>query len=163
MSQIRVFVMEDHLFFRGSLIHWLNQQSALTCCGEAGGVAVARRAIPKVQPDVLLLDLHLSEGNALDFVRELSRTRSSLQIIGFVRGEPGHGRGLPAGIHACVVKSEATETLLPAIESVVGRRLATCQTTALQPFSDGLPARDLAPPLPTDDRPLDVFDHKGGP
>jgi DNA-binding NarL/FixJ family response regulator len=148
MSQIRVFVMEDHRFFRCSLIHWLNQQPALTCCGEAGRVAVARRAIPKVQPDVLLLDLHLSEGNALDFVRELSRTRSCLRIIGFVRGKPGHGCGLPTGIHACVVKSEATETLLPAIESVVGRRLVASQTTALKPFSDSLPARDIAPQHP---------------
>ena len=62
MKKIRVLIVEDHPFFRSGLVQWLNQQEQVTCCGEADSVEAARKAVVETQPDVILMDLRLGDG-----------------------------------------------------------------------------------------------------
>ena len=81
MGKIRVLVVDDHPFFRSGLAQWLNQQERVICCGEAGSVVEARRAVAELQPDVVLMDLRLGDGEGLELIRELAPQQPQLRIV----------------------------------------------------------------------------------
>jgi DNA-binding NarL/FixJ family response regulator len=121
VNKIQVLVVDDHPFFRGGIVQWLKQQTGLTCCGEAGTVAACRNALSECQPDIVLLDLRLADGDSLDLIRELSETHVGTRIIVLSQHDEevfAH-RALRAGARGYVMKSEATETVLKAIETVL--------------------------------------------
>ena len=132
MNKTRVLVVDDHPFFRSGIIQWLNRQETLTCCGEAGTLAEARHAVAELRPDVVLLDLRLPDGDGMDLIRELSETHPQTRIIALSQlDEDTYApRALRAGARGYVMKSEATETALSAIqtalrgETYVSRRVA---------------------------------------
>ena len=81
MSKIRVLIVDDHPFFRSGLIQWLNQQESVTSCGEAGSVAEARAAVTETDPDVILMDLRLGDGEGLELIRELAPQNPGIRIV----------------------------------------------------------------------------------
>src|SRR6187455_679579 len=106
-KKTRILVLDDHPFFRSGLIHWLNQQPTLTCCGDTGSVAAARRAMADLRPDIILLDLRLGDGHGLDLIREFSETHPKTRIIAlsqFDENAYAH-RALLAGARGYVMKS----------------------------------------------------------
>lgn len=121
MKKIRVLIVEDHPFFRSGLAQWLNQQEAVTCCGEAGSVCEARKAMAETLPDVILMDLRLGDGEGLELIAEVMREHPQIRIIAlsqFDEDAYAH-RALKAGARGYVMKSEATEAVLTAIETVM--------------------------------------------
>ena len=121
MNKIRVLIVDDHPFFRSGLIQWLNQQDLVTCCGEAGSLAEARDAIAEAHPDVILLDLRLGDGEGLDLTRELTSEYPEIRIVALSQfDEDTHAhRALQAGARGYLMKSEATESVLAAIQTVM--------------------------------------------
>lgn len=116
----RVLVVDDHAFFRSGIANWLNQQSNLICCGEAASVAAARVAVAELRPDIVLQDLGLGDGDGLELTRELSEAHPSIRIIVLSQHDEATyaHRALQAGARGYIMKSEATEVVLAAIETV---------------------------------------------
>src|SRR3954454_22129357 len=81
MHSTRVFVADDHPFFRSGVAAWLQQQPGLSFCGDAGSIAAARSAIAELRPDVVLLDLHLADGDGLDFALELGQNFPTVRVL----------------------------------------------------------------------------------
>jgi DNA-binding NarL/FixJ family response regulator len=63
--------VEDSVSLRRALIHEFKQISGLEIVGEADSVAEANVAVREVRPDVLILDFHLRDGNALHVLQTL--------------------------------------------------------------------------------------------
>jgi DNA-binding NarL/FixJ family response regulator len=121
MNKIRVMVVDDHPFFRTGIVQWLNQQDQLTSCGEAGSVAEARSRIAELRPEVILMDLRLGDGDGLDLIRELTESHPQTRIIAlsqFDEDAYAH-RALRAGARGYLMKSEATENVLAAIQATL--------------------------------------------
>lgn len=121
MKKIRILIVEDHLFFRSGLAQWLNQQQGLSCCGEAASVKEAREAIRLLQPDVILMDLRLGDGEGLDLIEETSQEYPKIRIIALSQFDEdvfAH-RALQAGARGYLMKSEATESVTAAIQTVL--------------------------------------------
>ena len=70
---IRVFLVEDHELFASGVRNELGQEFALV--GHADTVAEAVAEIPKAKPDVVLLDVHLPDGNGPEVVEALPDVR----------------------------------------------------------------------------------------
>lgn len=121
MKKIAVLIVDDHPFFRSGVAAWLNQQSDLSCCGEADNIPSARQAAAATRPDIILLDLHLGDGDGLDLLHEWSgEDPPSRSIILSQSDEDAYAhRALRAGARGYVMKSEATEVVLTAIEVVM--------------------------------------------
>ena len=117
----RVFVVDDHAFFRAGVIAWLQGQRGIECCGEAGTLADARAALQEVTPDILLLDLGFKDGDGLEFIREARALRPNLRIIVISQRDESvfAERALKAGAAGYLMKSEAVDRLLDAIEAVM--------------------------------------------
>jgi DNA-binding NarL/FixJ family response regulator len=121
MKKIRVLIVEDHPFFRSGLAQWLNQQEVVTCCGEAGSLAEARQAVAASPPDVILMDLRLGDGDGFDLIAEVMRQHPQIRIIALSQFDENiyAHRALKAGARGYLMKSEATEAVLTAIETTL--------------------------------------------
>ena len=157
----RVLMVDDHPLFRSGLAVWLAQQPDLICCGEADSIASAREAIARFEPEVVLLDLRLGDGDGLDLAREVRETHPSVRIVALSQNDElfyAH-RALQAGVRGYVMKSEATEVLHTAITTVARGEIYVSRPVAARLlhnlFPDPTaPMRDLAH---LSDRELQVF------
>jgi DNA-binding NarL/FixJ family response regulator len=166
MKKIRVLIVEDHPFFRSGLVQWLNQQEGVTCCGEAGSVREARMAVAETQHDVILMDLRLGDGEGLELITEVIREHPQIRIIALSQfGEDAYAtRALKAGARGYLMKSEAAESVVTAIETVMrgGIHLSPrISASLLQNIFPDPSSRTLDLPKLTD-RELQVFQLLGG-
>lgn len=79
----RVFLVDDHAVFRSGVRAELGGQSAIEVVGEAGSVAEAVTGIARVQPDVVLLDVHMPDGGGVAVLRSVLESAGA--------GAPGSG------------------------------------------------------------------------
>jgi DNA-binding NarL/FixJ family response regulator len=161
MNKTRVLIADDHPFFRAGVVHWLNHQPGLVCCGEAGSVAEIRQAVAAQQPDVLLLDLRLGDGDGLDLILELTQSHPSVRIIAVSQfDEQTHAhRALRSGARGYLMKSEAAESLAAAIKTVLQGQVYLSRTAhallLANLFPD--PGSDLPDLAELSDRELQIF------
>jgi len=111
---IRVFLVEDHELFASGVRNELGEGFALV--GQAGTVTEAVAAIPGAKPDVVLLDVHLPDGNGAGVVEAhpglrflaLSVSDAAEDVIAVIR----------AGARGYVTKSISPPELADAIRRV---------------------------------------------
>lgn len=70
-APLGVYVVEDNIPLRRALIHEFKQIAGLEIVGETDSVAEATAAVREIKPDVLILDFHLRDGNALQVLRTI--------------------------------------------------------------------------------------------
>ncbi len=65
----KIFILDDHTILRSALRLLLEMEEDLEVVGEAGAISEAAVALPGADADVCLVDLTLTDGTSLDFVR----------------------------------------------------------------------------------------------
>jgi DNA-binding NarL/FixJ family response regulator len=101
--------------------------------GEAANRVEVYEAASLCRPDVFLLDLDLKHENALDFMADLLATfaTSRALVVTGSNDSDAHQRAIKAGAMGIVLKEQASEVLLTAIEKVhAGEVWLTRQMTA---------------------------------
>src|SRR6266566_332203 len=80
MEPIRVLIADDHLFFRGGVRMLLDSVAETEVVGEAstGEEAVAQATM--LQPDVILMDLHMPGLNGIEYFHNV------ISLFLFLRG-----------------------------------------------------------------------------
>ena len=68
---MKVFLVEDAPLLRERLQAMIGAIPGAACIGNASGAAEALQAILAARPDLVVLDIHLSEGNGFDVLRGL--------------------------------------------------------------------------------------------
>jgi len=164
-STIRVFVVDDHPFFRTGVVFWLSRQPDIFCCGEAGSIEEARKLVPAAKPDVVLLDLQLGDGSGLDFIPELGETAPTVRIVVLSHSEEdvfAH-RALRAGARGYLMKCEATEAVSAAIHTVMEGQIYVSRRVSARMLQNLFPdPADSYPDLARlSDRELQVFQLMG--
>lgn len=80
----RIFLLEDHSWFRKALAKLLERESDLEVVGEAGSVGEGRDAAAsdKVQEiDLALIDLLLPDGIGTELIGDLRRANPDLPVL----------------------------------------------------------------------------------
>jgi DNA-binding NarL/FixJ family response regulator len=70
MSEPRVLIVDDHQLFRAGVRSELDP--LLEVVGEASGVEEAVRAIRELEPEVVLLDVHMPDGGGVEVIRRIA-------------------------------------------------------------------------------------------
>jgi two-component system response regulator NreC len=78
---IAVLLVDDHAVVRGALKALLEGQEDLEVVGEAGSIAAGRDALAEQRPTVLVLDVNLPDGLAVDALPELREASPETQIV----------------------------------------------------------------------------------
>ena len=126
MSELRVFVVDDHEVVRRGISDLLNSDDHLTVVGQASTVAQALARIPIHRPDVAVLDVRLPDGNGIELCRELRSRLPELHCLMFTSfpEEQAMMDAYLAGAAGFVIKDITGMDLIAAIRTVgAGRSL----------------------------------------
>ncbi len=77
----KVLIVDDHPAVREGLMSRISRQRDLIICGEAATVAEALRLVEITQPDVVVIDISLSEGNGIDLIKRIRTRNSSIRML----------------------------------------------------------------------------------
>ena len=75
----RVMIVDDHALFRAGVRGELG--SGVEVIGESGEVDEAVRAIEQLEPDVVLLDVHMPGGGGVEVIRRVADARPAVRFL----------------------------------------------------------------------------------
>jgi DNA-binding NarL/FixJ family response regulator len=145
-SKARVLIVEDDPFVRSGLADLLDGQGDLVCCGQEGSLAGAARAVAQVQPDLVLIDLQLEDGDSLGLIHSLRFQYPHLATLVLSHQDEAlyAPQALQAGAQGYLMKEAAAEHLLSAISKVLAGKtyLSEAMAARLYPLPQ---SRNLGP------------------
>jgi DNA-binding NarL/FixJ family response regulator len=117
----RILIIDDHPVVRKGLGRLLESQETLSVSAEAGTPAEALALMQEKNPDLAIVDLSLGDFSGIELIERLHRLAASMPILALSMHEEAVyvERALRAGASGYVMKKEATEKILEAIESVM--------------------------------------------
>lgn len=123
-----VVVVEDFELVRDALVRLLKDVPEVGVVGTAASVRDARVQLEKLRPDVLLTELLLDDGSAVELLRVVRRERMNTRVIVVTRLRDSFAatEAISAGADGYVLKSQPSSELFEAIETVLaGRRFVS--------------------------------------
>lgn len=121
---LNVFIVEDHTLVRSGIRALLQAAPNLNVIGEASNGRDAVERIQKLQPDLVLMDVAMSELNGIDAARQIHNALPNTRIIMLSMHEDRQYvfESLKAGAMGYVLKSAAFQDLISAIDTVMSNR-----------------------------------------
>jgi DNA-binding NarL/FixJ family response regulator len=151
MDRIRVLVADDHAPFRDGLRALLRSEADIEMIGEAasGHEDITRAA--NLQPDVILMDLHMPEGNGIEATRTILATSPHISILVLTMFEDDDSvfAALQAGARGYLLKGALKAEILRAIrgvsqgEAIFGPAIARRLISYFAALKPAVPARPL--------------------
>jgi DNA-binding NarL/FixJ family response regulator len=129
---LRVVAVDDHPVYLRGLVATLEDAESIHLCGTAATAAEALEAVSREQPDVVLLDLNLPDGNGVEVTRALRAAGygGAVVMLTMYEDEVALRAALEAGARGYLVKGAGQEEIIGAIRAaahggvVVGPQLA---------------------------------------
>ncbi|HUN27903.1 MAG TPA: response regulator transcription factor [Steroidobacteraceae bacterium] len=120
-TQRRVLIVDDHPIVRQGLRRMIDPEPDLIVCGEAQTEREARIAVRELEPDVIIVDISLAQGDGLELVRDVHAQRPALPILVLSMHDEAiyAGRLLAAGASGYIMKHAASDQLLEALRRVL--------------------------------------------
>ena len=117
---LRILVVDDHAVVRRGVRSLLESCEGWQVCGEATTGRDAVEQSRRLRPDVVIMDLSLPELNGLDATRQILKERPEVEVLVLTmhHSEELAHDVLQAGARGYVLKSDADESLISAVESL---------------------------------------------
>jgi two-component system, NarL family, response regulator NreC len=116
---IRVLLADDHSLIRQGLRALLEKQGFQVVSEAADGQETVR-AVEQTQPDVAIIDISMPILNGVDATRELKKSSPKTKVIILTQHDEEQyvTEALRAGVRGYVLKSQAADDLVQAIQEV---------------------------------------------
>jgi len=117
---IRILVADDHAIFRDGLRKLLEASDDTQIVGEASNGLECTKMLPKLKPDILLLDLRMPEKDGLAVLEEVNFETLPTRVIVLTAAEDDRDvvRAMRLGARGVVLKQSASDLLLKSIHKV---------------------------------------------
>lgn len=117
---MRVAIADDHPVFRDGLRALLSSVPGVEVVGEATTGAEAVAVAQETEPDVLVMDLHMPEGNGIEATSRIVQTKPDIGILVLTMLEDDDSvfAAMRAGARGYVVKGAGQIEITRAIEAV---------------------------------------------
>ena len=121
---MRILIADDHDIIRKGVKAVLSSRPGWEVCAEAstGREAVARAE--QHRPDIVVMDISMPDLNGLEAARQIRKMlpKTEVMILSLHFSDQLVREIVDAGVHAYVLKSDADEDLLKAVEALANRR-----------------------------------------
>lgn len=120
MARTTVLLVEDHGMFAETLSNSLRQEEDLHVVGIAGTIEQGRVLTRELQPDVVLMDFSLPDGDGVDGTALVKAERPSAKVL-MLTGQPDRDtltRALQAGCAGYLTKGAAVADVVDAIRAI---------------------------------------------
>jgi DNA-binding NarL/FixJ family response regulator len=116
---IRVLITDDHPVFRQGL-HGLLEALGVDVVAEAESGPEAVRLAAELQPDVVVMDLHMPGGNGIEATRTITRTspRIGVLVLTMFRDDDSVFAAMRAGARGYLLKESGAEEIARAVRAV---------------------------------------------
>ncbi len=120
MTELRIFLADDHAVVREGLKALINAQDGITVVGEAADGLTACEQVPGLRPDVVVMDVSMPGLTGCQATERLRKECPHVKVLALtVHEERGYIRQLlVAGAAGYVLKRAAGEELIHAIRVV---------------------------------------------
>ncbi len=161
--KLGVLLVDDHPITRQGLAALVESDPELTVCGEADNGPRALELVTKLAPDLAVIDVSLRSGNGLELMKNLRILAPKLPVLFMsMHDETLYAeRALRAGAQGYIMKEEANEKILAAIQRVIRGELylsERMQERMLRRMARSKPEEEPGCAIDTlSDRELEVF------
>lgn len=120
MEPIRVLIADDHTPFREGLRALLRSEVDIETVGEASTGREAIERVADLQPDVVLMDLHMPDGNGIEATHAIlaSSPHVSILVLTMFEDDDSVFAALQAGARGYLLKGALKAEILRAIRGV---------------------------------------------
>lgn len=125
MRATRVLVADDHEVVRRGLRAILESHAGWEVCGEAANGRQAVELALQLTPDVVVMDINMPELNGLEATKQICKALPGTQvlILSAHDSEQLVREMLVSGARGYVLKTDAGEDLIAAVEALIAGRL----------------------------------------
>ncbi|MDR2220467.1 MAG: response regulator [Methylobacillus sp.] len=143
MTPIRVLIIDDHSLFRSGIRLVLERQNDFKLVGEAGSGIEGVKHAKRLNPDVILLDLHMPDMSGLETIPLLQDEAPDAQIVMLTVSEDAEDllEALRIGARGYLLKNIETDFLLQSI------RRAAAGESVMSPHMTGKLADAMRAPI----------------
>lgn len=163
--QRAVLLVDDHPVLREGLRKLINQEQDLRVCAEAKTPAEALAVMADLRPDVVVVDLLLTEGHGLELIKDIHSLAKDIPILVFsmLEEEAYALRALKAGARGYISKQEPSDQVIAGIRAVLRGDYAVGNIALRMAFGSGRPPGSAEADLPgcLGNRELEVFELLG--
>jgi two-component system nitrate/nitrite response regulator NarL len=119
-DHIRILIVDDHAVVRAGLRMLIDAQEGMKVVEVASNPAEALEFAKRESPEIILLDLDLGGQDALTLIPELRLSAKDARILVLTgsKDTEAHRRAMRLGAMGVILKDQAAETLIKAIEKV---------------------------------------------
>lgn len=119
-APLRVMLVDDHEVVRRGISAVIAATPGLSIAGEASSVAEAKRRIPAVRPDVLVVDLQLPDGTGIDVMRAARETdpEQRMLVLTSFDDDPALRESRAVGAQGLMLKSARSQDIVDAIMKI---------------------------------------------
>jgi DNA-binding NarL/FixJ family response regulator len=124
LGKITVFLLDDHEVVRSGVRNILSAEADIEVIGEAGTMASALAQVPKLRPNVAVLDVRLPDGDGVSVCREIRSTlpgTACLMLTSYGDDQALLG-AIMAGAAGYVLKQTCGSDLVSAVRAVAAGR-----------------------------------------
>jgi DNA-binding NarL/FixJ family response regulator len=141
MRTVRILIADDHAIVRRGLRALVESQQGWEVCAEAANGRQAVDAVERFKPDLAIVDIGMPELNGLDATRRILEMspRTEVLVLTMHQSEEVVAEVLKAGARGYVLKSDADQNLIAAVEALLQHKtfLTSGVTGVLLSFTPG--------------------------
>ncbi|MEI8293592.1 MAG: response regulator transcription factor [bacterium] len=130
----RILLVEDHPMTRMGIKLMIAGEAGLEVCGEAGDAGQALDAAIELHPDLVLTDVSLPGRSGFELVQDLQARCPEIPVLILsMHSETSYARrALEIGARGYIMKSEHSEKVLEAIQTILRGRIYVSEAIAGQ-------------------------------
>jgi DNA-binding NarL/FixJ family response regulator len=117
VASIRVLIVDDHAVFSDALATILRTEADLEVVGKGGTVHEAISLARTLQPDVVLLDVHMPDGSGIQAAAAIKKDRPQTQVVILTSDEEESvlRSAVQAGVTGYLSKHESAAQVVQAV------------------------------------------------
>ena len=165
-AKARLMIVEDHPIFREGLCKVLDSETDFAVCGQAASASEALTLIPRLKPDLVIVDLTLAQSSGIDLIKDLEARWAGLPVLVLSNHDETlyAERCVRAGARGYVMKNHPPQELIAAVHDALNGKyhLSGAMTNRLlSKLSLGIKTGESSPVQLLSNRELQVFEWYG--
>lgn len=128
MKKITIAIVDDHRLIREMWTKLFSGRTDIEVNGESGKFDDAIEMIKTKRPDIVLLDINLSDGSGLDAVPLIRKYSPGTKIVAIsMHSQPAYAKKmLQLGAKAYITKNSSHQEMFKAIEEIMNGKIYIC-------------------------------------
>lgn len=116
----RILIVDDHPLVRAGLATLISAEADLEVCGESDELPTAMDQIRELQPDLVIVDISLKNGNGIELIKHIRSTHAQVKVlVCSMHDESLYAeRCLRAGANGYLNKQAAGRNVIDAIRTI---------------------------------------------